>query len=245
MDNIVSKYHPLKSSYFEEGGMVLIDKPLGWTSFDVVNKLRYAIRRHLEVKKYKVGHAGTLDPLATGLLIVCFGKYTKLIDQVMATEKGYIADITLGATTPSYDMETLPDTYYPIPKIDQVTLQLLIKEFTGEIEQLPPMFSAVKVKGVPLYRLARKGKEIKRKLRNVVISSLEVQLASRNKLSAIIQCSKGTYIRSLAHDMGKFLKTGGYLSALRRTAIGQYNVEEAITIDEFIKQLETLKLPTK
>lgn len=241
MDNVVSKQSPLQPSFFETGAMVLIDKPLEWTSFDVVNKLRYSIKRHLNVKKYKVGHAGTLDPLATGLLILCFGKYTKQIESIVGQEKGYTAEITLGADTPSYDAELLPHIYYPYKEVHQEDIEQVVQRFSGKIEQLPPMFSAIKVKGVALYHHARKGLEIKRESRTVHISRLDIKKIQPDELSIVVKCSKGTYIRSLAYDIGQFLGTGGYLSALRRTQIGNYSVEEALTIDDFIDQINHLK----
>lgn len=244
MDNIISTTQPLRPEYFEEGGAVLIDKPIEWTSFDVVNKLRYAIKGHLNVKKYKVGHAGTLDPLATGLLIICFGKYTKLIDEIIATNKEYKATILLGASTPSYDAETLPDTYYPKISITGDKLEAIVEKFNGPITQLPPMYSAVKVKGVPLYRLARKGMEIERKPRNVLINHLVIDQYDDRSLSLTVNCSKGTYIRSLAHDIGQFLHTGAYLASLRRTQVGLFNVEDALTINQFVDQVNQLNAVT-
>ncbi len=241
MDNVISKNRRLTQLDPEEGAAVLIDKPIDWTSFDVVNKIRYAIRYHLGVKKYKVGHAGTLDPRAGGLLIICFGKYTKRIEELMNADKSYEAVITLGVDTPSYDSESLPHIYYPYKKVSTADVQNIIEHFTGEQQQLPPMFSAVKIKGLPLYKLARKGKEIKREARTIHISKLEISILGDRHLGLSIDCSKGTYIRSLAYDIGKYLGTGAYLLSLRRTRIGKFTVENAIDINAFIDQLNHLK----
>ncbi len=242
MDNIVTKDRPFNSSYFEEGAALLIDKPLHWTSFDVVNKIRCAIRSALGVKKYKVGHAGTLDPLASGLLIICIGKYTKKVEEIVATSKAYEAGITLGACTPSFDQETLPHTYYPHRKVTSEDVSAVIQQFSGDQEQLPPMFSAVKVKGVPLYRMARKGQEITREHRKIQIFDLDIKKESERALSASIKCSKGTYIRTLANDIGMFLGTGGYLSSLRRTRIGDYRVEDSVSIEELVLQIDQIRI---
>lgn len=206
-----------------EGGVLLIDKPYEWTSFDVVKKLR-------NVLKYKkIGHAGTLDPLATGLLVVCFGKFTKQIEKIQAQEKEYIAELELGASTPSYDLETEVDKNYSTEHIDLALVQRILPQFTGEISQFPPAFSAVKIDGQRAYELARKGKDVKLKERKVNIYSLEVLSYEGVKLELKIRCSKGTYIRSLAHDIGKALDSGAHLTALRRTAIGEFDVEKAFS----------------
>lgn len=240
MVNIVTKHQPITEAFLHEGAMILVDKPLEWTSFDVVNKLRYKIRKYLEVKKFKVGHAGTLDPLATGLLIICIGRYTKQIDTIVAQQKGYKGQVTLGADTPSLDRETLPHVYYPNKEITADDIKAVKAEFSGIISQLPPMYSAIKVNGQALYHSARKGVEIKRQPREVNIHDLQIEKSSETTLEIDVSCSKGTYIRTLANDIGQFLKTGGHLSGLRRTLIGDYSVEDAITIDEFLEQMDHL-----
>ncbi len=240
MDNVISTHNPIQSSYLKEGAAILVDKPLEWTSFDVVNKLRYVLKRHLNVKKYKVGHAGTLDPLASGLLILCIGPYTKKIETIVAHHKAYTGEVTLGVDTPSYDAETLPDVYYPDKNITADDLVKVKEQFSGDIEQIPPMYSAIKVKGVALYKLARRGEEIKRKPRPVTISKLDVSLTASDKMDIAVTCTKGTYIRTLAYDIGQYLGCGGYLTGLRRTMIGDYSVEDAVSIDEFIEQVNQL-----
>lgn len=240
MDNVITAHNPIQASYLKEGAAILIDKPLEWTSFDVVNKLRYVIKRHLDVKKYKVGHAGTLDPLASGLLILCIGPYTKKIETIVVQHKGYTGEVTLGVDTPSYDAETLPDVYYPDKEITEDDLLKVKSKFLGDIEQIPPMYSAIKVKGVALYKLARRGEEIKRQPRPVTISKLDVSLTAHDKLAIEVDCTKGTYIRTLAYDIGQYLGCGGYLTALRRTMIGDFSVDDAISIDAFIDQINQL-----
>ncbi|SMG17287.1 tRNA pseudouridine55 synthase [Marivirga sericea] len=214
---------------YNEGKVLLIDKPLNWTSFDVVKKLKFA----LKVKK--IGHAGTLDPLATGLLILCTGKMTKSIEKYQAQEKEYTGEFTLGFTTPSYDLETAPEFQ---SETSHINLEDLIKEasyFTGEIEQTPPIFSAVKTGGKRAYSLAREGKEVKLKSRVVNISEFEITEFKENKVAFRVRCSKGTYIRSLAYDFGEKLGVGAYLSALRRTKIGDFSVDDADNLNEFVK----------
>jgi len=240
MDNLVTRTNYIRDTYLTEGAVILVDKPLGWTSFDVVNKIRYVIRHHLKVKKYKVGHAGTLDPLASGLLILCISKYTKQIEKIVAKEKSYEAQITLGADTRSYDKEILPHIYYPYRTVSQQDIDRVVTQYSGSIKQIPPMYSAIKVKGTALYQLARRGEEIERKARPVTISALEISKMDEETLAASIICSKGTYIRTLAYDIGQSLGTGAYLSALRRTAIGSYTVEEAVTVEEFIQQMKLI-----
>lgn len=227
----------LSATYFEEGQVVLIDKPLEWTSFDVVNKLRYAIRKTFGLRKIKVGHAGTLDPLATGLLIICTGKATKRIEEYMGGEKEYTGTIALGATTPSYDRETDIDKYYPIDHIDNFMIENLCEKFTGEIEQIPPAFSAIKKGGVKAYEKARKGEDIKLESRKIYIRELELTRTAEAELKFRVVCSKGTYIRSLAYDLGQALGSGAYLSSLRRTRIGDFSVEEACGPLEFTESL--------
>ncbi len=224
---------------FREGQMLLINKPLEWTSFDVVNKIRYLLKRQFNIKKIKVGHAGTLDPLATGLVIVCTGKATKQIDRYMGMEKQYVADIKLGATTPSLDLETEPDQIFEWAHITKEMLDAALVKFTGEFEQMPPAFSALKVNGRKAYDLARQGKEVDLKARLVSISKLELLNWIEQELKVDVTCSKGTYIRSLARDIGTELSSGGYLTGLVRTRIGAYKLSEAITIEEFEKNMTT------
>ena len=212
----------------KEGELILIDKELNWTSFDVVNKIRYAIKKKFDIKKIKVGHAGTLDPLATGLLIICCGKMTKSINNFSAMNKTYSGKITIGSTTPSYDLETKPNVHYPIDHINEKLILKTAKKFVGKIFQTPPIFSAIKKDGVRLYNLARQGKEIKIDKREVSIDSFEITSFNLPEISFNVTCSKGTYIRSLAHDFGKELNSGAHLSELRRIKIGDYSVKDSL-----------------
>jgi len=223
---------------FKNGQVILIDKPLHWTSFQVVNKLRFAIKKKFRLKDLKVGHAGTLDPLATGLLILCTGRLTKTIDSLQAQAKEYTGTITLGGTTPSYDLETLVDQIYPYAHITDGEIYAATKVFLGEIEQLPPMFSAIKKDGVRMYELARKGLSAEIQPRKITITEFEITKIELPEIDFRIVCSKGTYIRSLAHDFGKVLQTGSHLSALRRTKIGDYSVCKAMDMASFIGQLD-------
>lgn len=220
-----------------EGGCFLIDKPLDWTSFDVVNKLRFSLKRLLNDKKLKVGHAGTLDPLATGLLIVCIGKMTKQIDNFMGLPKTYTGTMRLGATTPSYDKETPEDAHYPTEHITPELTEQARQTFIGDIAQMPPMYSAIKKDGKALYELARQGKTIAVEPRNVSIQQFDIQQVTHNDFEFYVKCSKGTYIRSLAYDFGKACQSGGYLTALRRTAIGEFQIENAWNLDNLIEKL--------
>ena len=222
---------------FKNGQILLFDKPLEWTSFQVVNKVRWLIRKNCGIKKIKVGHAGTLDPLATGLLIICTGKFTKKIQELQGQEKEYTGTFTLGATTPSYDLETEIDNTFPTDHLSAEKLQQATEQFKGDIEQFPPVFSALKKDGKRLYEYARKGEEVKINSRMVNISSFELTNIDLPEVDFKVSCSKGTYIRSLAHDFGKAVKSGAHLSALRRTKIGDFNVENAFTIDTFIETL--------
>ncbi|MDZ7876432.1 MAG: tRNA pseudouridine(55) synthase TruB [Saprospiraceae bacterium] len=222
-----------------EGGVFLIDKPLEWTSFDVVNKLRYRLKNLLKDKKLKVGHAGTLDPLATGLLIVCVGKMTKQIDTFMGQAKSYTGTIRLGATTPTYDRETAEDAQFPINHITPTLLETARQKFLGEIYQLPPIYSAIKQSGTPLYELARQGKEVVVEPRCITIHQFDIEPITDKDINFYVNCSKGTYIRSLAYDFGKTCESGGYLTALRRTAIGDFPIDKAWDLDILIKKLET------
>lgn len=213
---------------FLEGQLLLIDKPLGWTSFQAVNKLKWAIRKKFELKKLKIGHAGTLDPLATGLLIICTGKFTKKINVLQGQVKEYTGTITLGATTPSYDLETEVDQTFRIDHITEELIHRTTSLFMGEIEQRPPIFSALKKDGKRLYEYAREGKAIEIKKRAIVISKFKITDINLPKVQFRVVCSKGTYIRSLAHDFGQALQSGGHLTELRRTKIGDYNVNKAL-----------------
>lgn len=224
---------------FLDGQIILIDKPLNWTSFQVVNKLRWAIRSTFNIKKIKVGHAGTLDPLATGLLIICTGKMTKKIDTYQAQEKTYTGSITLGSTTPSYDLETEIDKHFPTVHLNEDLIKHTAQQFVGEIDQYPPVFSAIKKDGKRLYEFARAGEAVEVKSRKIMISKFEITKIKGLEVGFEVVCSKGTYIRSLAHDFGKALKSGGHLSALRRTKIGAIDVKDAISIEKFLEQIET------
>ncbi len=219
----------------EGGGFFLIDKPMNWTSFDVVNKMRFHLRILSKDKKIKVGHAGTLDPLATGLLIVCVGKMTKQIDSFMGLPKTYVGEMTLGASTPSYDAETAPDAYLSCEHVTPEIIEKARLSFIGHIEQMPPMYSAIKVEGKPLYESARQGKTIEVPARPVFIKSFNINTEhGPTLLSFEVNCSKGTYIRSLVHDFGKACGTLAYMSALRRTAIGEYNIKDALSLDGWL-----------
>jgi tRNA pseudouridine55 synthase len=222
---------------FKEGKVLLIDKPLNWTSFQVVNKIRWLIKQKFEIKKIKVGHAGTLDPLASGLLILCTGKFTKKIETYQAQVKEYTGTLTLGATTPSYDLETEIDKTFDFSMITPQEIQGTTEQFIGEIQQQPPVFSALKKDGKRLYEYARAGEKVEIPTRTVSISVFEIIKIELPKVDFRVVCSKGTYIRSLAHDFGKALDNGAHLSTLRRTKIGDFSVEDAIDIPEFEKAL--------
>jgi tRNA pseudouridine55 synthase len=223
---------------FLNGEIILIDKPLDWTSFQVVNKIRWLIRSTFGIKKIKVGHAGTLDPLASGLLILCTGKMTKSIEQFMGQEKEYTGTFTLGSTTPSYDLETEVDNTFPTDHITEELLHTTLNQFVGTIDQYPPVFSALKKDGKRLYEFAREGIEVEIPARKVNIHSFELTQKVIPKVDFKVICSKGTYIRSLANDYGKALNSGAHLSALRRTRIGEFNIEHAISIEDFEKQIK-------
>jgi len=213
---------------FKNGQVLLIDKPLKWTSFQVVNKLRWHIRQKFGIKKIKVGHAGTLDPLATGLLIICTGKFTKKINEYQGRVKEYTGEITLGATTPSYDLETDVNETFSIAHITEESIHNTVTQFIGEIDQIPPIFSALKKDGKRLYKIAREGKTIEINSRKVNISAFEITKIDLPTINFRVVCSKGTYIRSLAYDFGKALNSGAHLSELRRTKIGNFSVEGAL-----------------
>jgi len=221
---------------FQTGEILLFDKELDWTSFDLVRKLRNFLTRKTGVKKLKVGHAGTLDPKATGLMIVCTGKETKNIDLIQAKEKEYVAILKLGATTPSYDLETAENEFFPT---DHLTLELVNEKllgFMGEIDQVPPLFSAVKIEGKRAYEHARKGNDIVLQSKKITISELEVLQFSKNEIKLRIVCSKGTYVRGLARDLGLALNCGAYLVGLCRTRIGDLKLEDAWNLQDFLEK---------
>ena len=223
---------------YKNGQLLLIDKPLEWTSFQVVNKLRWHIRKTFDIKKIKVGHAGTLDPLATGLLIICTGKKTKQIEQYQAQVKTYTGTFVLGSTTPSYDLETDVDATFSTAHITEDLIHQTTAQFTGNIEQFPPLFSALKKDGKRLYEFARAGKEVSISTRNISVDFFKITAIRSLEVDFEIQCSKGTYIRSLAHDFGKALNSGAHLSALRRTKIGAFSVDDAMSVDAFMDSLK-------
>ena len=220
------------------GKLLLIDKPLEWTSFQAVNKIRWGLRSKFNLKKLKVGHAGTLDPLATGLLLICTGKMTKKIREFQALEKTYTGTITLGATTPSFDSETPIDKKFKITHLNDEALIAAKEKFRGEIDQSPPLFSAIKKEGKRLYEYARAGEKIEIKSRKIKIHRFDFKKIELPDIAFEVKCSKGTYIRSLANDFGKSVDSGGYLSSLRRIKIGPFKVVNALTPQEFIEKLE-------
>jgi tRNA pseudouridine55 synthase len=223
-----------------EGAVLFIDKPLEWTSFDVVNKIRKSLRHFLGIKKIKVGHAGTLDPLATGLVIICTGKATKQIMNYQDLEKTYEAVIRLGSTTPSFDLETEVDQTYPWEHITPEMVGEVLPGFTGDLEQLPPQYSAKSVGGTRAYEMARKGKQLDLKVQRITIHQVEVLSFNPPDLTIKVKCSKGTYIRSLARDIGTALKSGAHLTGLRRTEIGPYRVSQSLSMENFIENIKLL-----
>jgi len=229
---------------FQTGAFILLNKPYKWTSFDLVNKVKFKLKHKFDFKKIKVGHAGTLDPLATGLMIVCTGKYTKQIDTYQAQVKEYIATLKLGSTTPSFDLETEIDETFPTEHIDSALIDETLKGFLGEIRQRPPAYSAIKIDGKRAYESARKGEAVKLKVREVEIKIFEIDDANFPEISFRIVCSKGTYIRTMANDFGKLLGSGAYLSSLRRTKIGEFSVDDAedvvVVADKMRKIRESL-----
>jgi len=225
---------------FINGRILLIDKEKEWTSFDVVNKLRVSLRNELGIKKIKVGHTGTLDPLATGLVIICTGKATKKIESLMGLEKEYIAEITLGATTPSFDLETEIDSTYPVEHITRELFEKTLRSFKGDIKQRPPNYSAKQVDGKRAYNMARQGEDFKLSKRLVTVHEIETIRFEPPRAVIRILSSKGTYIRSLADDLGRKLNSGAFLSDLRRTKIGSFHVNDAEKISDFVKKLKPL-----
>lgn len=221
---------------FQQGALIPVDKPLEWTSFDVVNKIRWCLKR--KYGKIKVGHAGTLDPLATGLVLICTGKWTREIEKYMGHEKEYVAELQLGATTPSYDLETEVDETFGYEHIDKERFEQALSAFRGEIEQIPPIFSAIQVDGERAYKKARKGKELKLQPRKVWVREIELIRFEPPRVELRIVCGKGTYIRSLAHDIGKACESGAYLAGLRRTRIGDFQVNDANKIEDLVARLQ-------
>ena len=222
---------------FQKGQVLLFDKPLHWTSFQLVNKVRWLIKKKFQIKKLKVGHAGTLDPLATGLVIICTGKMTKQIENFMGQTKVYTGEFTLGTTTPSYDLETEIDQSFDIEHINEALIQQTTQQFIGKINQKPPIFSALKKEGKRLYEYARSGEEVEIPSRKVFIKNFQITKIDFPKVEFEVTCSKGTYIRSLAHDFGKALHAGAHLSALKRTKIGEFKVENALHLEDFENKL--------
>ncbi len=229
-----------KSSHFVSGTLLLIDKPLEWTSFDVVKKVRNLIKKKLQIKKIKVGHSGTLDPLATGLLIVCTGEFTKRIEEIQGQEKTYTGQFTLGATTPSFDRETKVNHTFNTAHITKQLLEETTKQFVGEITQIPPIFSALKKDGKRLYDFARENEEVEIKERKVMVHSFEITDINFPEVNFKISCAKGTYIRSIANDFGRALNSGAYLSKLCRTKIGKYNLKDAFSLNEVEEKMKLL-----
>ena len=222
-----------------KGELILIDKDINWTSFDVVSKIRNFIKKKFNLKKIKVGHAGTLDPLATGLLIICYGKMTKEIDSFIGLDKSYSGKMIIGSSTPSYDLETKPNVFYQTDHINEKLIYEKAEEFVGEIMQKPPIFSAVKKNGVRSYKLARKGEQVKLEKRKITIRDFKITEINFPELSFEVDCSKGTYIRSLINDFGKALKSGAHLTELRRTKIGKFSVNDSLKIMDFIKTFKS------
>ena len=228
----------MKAEDYQEGQILLIDKPLKWSSFQAVNKLKFGLIKELKLpKKFKIGHAGTLDPLASGLLLICTGKFTKRIEELQGQAKEYTGTITVGATTPSYDLETEINATFPTEHITEALINETLPQFIGEIDQKPPVFSAIKKDGKRLYESARAGIEVEIKTRKVMVSEFEITRIALPEIDFRIVCSKGTYIRSIAYDFGLALQSGGHLTALRRTKIGDYSVENATEPEVFIQGL--------
>lgn len=231
-----SHIHPqdnIAGYHFEDGEILLFDKPYDWTSFDLVQKIRSLLKYRLKLRKIKVGHAGTLDPLATGLMIICTGKATKKIEQLTGLSKEYMATIALGATTATYDLESVPENAKPFVHVTADDIERVLLQFRGETEQVPPIFSAIKIKGEKAYELARRGQDIEMKPRPITLFELELVEMALPKLVLRVLCSKGTYIRSLAHDIGQALGTGAHLTDLCRTRIGEFSLENALQIEKF------------
>ncbi len=227
---------------FITGEIIAVDKPLGWTSFDAVKRIRGSIQRRLNVKKFKVGHAGTLDPLATGVLLICTGRATRDIERLQNGTKEYIATIRLGATTPSFDLETEVDETFPYEHINEEMVRKVLPEFTGHIMQVPPVYSAVKIDGKRAYKYARKGKDVELKAKPLVIEEIELMSASIPEIKVRIVCSKGTYIRALTRDLGHALGSGAHLTALCRTRVGDFRLDDCMSIDEAVRNISECEL---
>ncbi len=229
---------------FIDGEILYIDKPLGWTSFDAVKRVRGALLRRLKLKKLKVGNAGTLDPLATGVMIVCTGKATKRIDELQAGVKEYIATLALGATTPSFDLETEIDATYPTAHITRELTEKVLSQFIGRIEQVPPAFSACKIDGKRAYDLARSGQTVDLKAKVLVIDEIELQSFAPDQITIRVVCSKGTYIRALARDIGAALGSGAHLTALRRTRVGDVTLDKCLSVEQAAELIKTVEIET-
>lgn len=227
---------------FIDGEILYIDKPYGWTSFDAVKRVRGALLKRMKLKKLKVGHAGTLDPLATGVMMVCTGRATKLIEQLQAHTKEYVAEIALGATTPSFDLETEVDATYPTAHITRELVEATLTRFIGKIEQVPPAFSACKVNGERAYKIARRGDDVEIKPKVLVIDEIELLSYAPDSITIRVVCSKGTYIRALARDIGAALDSGGHLTVLRRTRIGDISVDQCLSVDDTVKLIRETEI---
>lgn len=230
-------YKESKDFDFIRGEILVLNKPLDWTSFDLVNKVRIMLCRLMKIKKLKLGHAGTLDPKATGVMVLCSGKLTKQIDEIQADEKEYIALLKVGATTPSFDLETEEDAQFATDHITRETLENVLPTFVGAIEQIPPAYSAIKVDGKRAYKLARKGKEVELKAKMLIVKEIELLRFEMPEIELRIVCSKGTYIRALARDIGKALNSGAYLKGLIRTRIGEYSIDQSLDLTELADML--------
>jgi len=231
------RYKESKDFDFIRGEILVLNKPLDWTSFDLVNKVRIMLCRLMKIKKLKLGHAGTLDPKATGVMVLCSGKLTKQIDEIQADEKEYIALLKVGATTPSFDLETEEDAQFATDHITRETLENVLPSFVGAIEQIPPAYSAIKVDGKRSYKLARNGKEVELKAKMLVVKEIELLRFEMPEIELRIVCSKGTYIRALARDIGKALNSGAYLKGLIRTRIGEYSINQSLDLTELADML--------
>lgn len=227
---------------FIDGEVLYIDKPLGWTSFDTVKRVRGALCRRLKVKKIKVGHAGTLDPLATGVMLVCTGAATRRIDELQAGVKEYVATVALGATTPSFDLETEIDATFPTGHITEELVRETLEKFRGRIEQIPPAFSACKIQGERAYEIARRGEEVVLKPKILVIDEIELLKFSPSSIEIRVVCSKGTYIRALARDIGAALGSGAHLTALRRTRVGKVGIADCLTVEQTVECIRTVRI---
>lgn len=227
---------------FITGEILLLDKPLGWTSFDAVKRVRGALTRRMKIKKLKVGHAGTLDPLATGVMVICTGRATKRIDELQAGVKEYVATLALGATTPSFDLETEIDATYPTEHITRELVMDTLSRFHGTIQQIPPAFSAVKIDGQRAYKMARKGQTPELKAKTLVIDDIELLDYAQDSITLRIVCSKGTYIRALARDIGEALGSGAHLTALRRTRVGDFSIDSCMSVDDAAEMIRTVDI---